>query len=65
MPDFYSPLRRFVVTDETFRYDFIALNKEEALKYYKECARKVSPFVYVFVLDPIPNSEEITITRLI
>lgn len=63
-PDFYSPLRYFVVTDESMRYDFIAVNKEDALSYYVELGKELNLAVKIFVLDPIPNSQDVTINRM-
>ena len=63
-PDYYSPLRHFVITDEYMRYDFIALNKLEALAYYIGIGKKMNALVKVFVLDPIPNSMDVTVNQM-
>ena len=63
-PDYYSSLRYFVITDEYMRYDFIALNKEEAMAYYVELGKKANALVKVFVLDPIQNSDDVTVNQM-
>lgn len=51
IPDFFAPFSHYVVVDKYFRYDFIALNSHDALKYFVDGGAAVSSSIRVFLMD--------------